>query len=119
MTTLYGLTESQVLRLRKMLDSWETESFGPLTQSPAKSLPASRVIVGILTDAISATTALTGKPKVGTLNVYTFSSTGTADTGIDETVYSFAPQSATTDRWSVCERCNMTGKWVLTTQFCS
>jgi len=117
--TLYGLTSSQVLRLKRVLDGWEAGELGqPNTRVPG-SLPASRVIVGILTDPISATTALTGKPKVGTLNVYSFSSTGTADTGLDETVYNFAPQAATTDRWAVCERCNITGKWVLTYQACS
>ena len=76
------------------------------------------VIVGALT-APAAATSLLGTPQMATLNVYTFSSSGVADSGRDEWVYNFAPQAATTDRWTVCERCTMTGRWIITTQFCS
>jgi len=95
---------------------------GELERNPIRRQSSSypdRVIVGALTAAAAATTALLGMPKVATLNVYTFSSTGTVDSGRDETVYNFAPQAATTDRWTVCERCSITGKWIITTQFCS
>lgn len=116
---LYGLTATQVARLKALLDSYEA---GVLPRVQPARRPwhyASSVIVGILTDPIAATTALTSKPKVGTLNVYSFTSTGTEDTTADETVYSFAPHIATTDRWTVCERDSFTGKWILTTQYCS
>lgn len=116
---LFGLTIDQVLRLRRVLEYVEADLVSSPTNGNPRRPTASRIVIGILTDAVSATTALTGKPKVGTLNVYTFTSTGTEDTGIDEKCYNFAPQSATTDRWTVCERCNLTGKLIITTQFCS
>ena len=115
----YFFNDEQIARLRALYQHFQNESAGTLHQSTRRPLAPARVIVGILTDSITATTALTGKPKVGTLNVYSFSSTGTEDTGIDEKVYNFAPQAATTDRWTVAERCNITGRWVITTQFCS
>lgn len=116
---LYALTASQVVRLKNLLEMVEGGGMPNLPQGTKRPPVASRVLVGILTDAVAATTALTSKPKVGTLNVYSFTSTGTVDTGVDETCYNFAPQSATTDRWTVCERCSWTGKLVITTQFCS
>lgn len=119
MADLYGLTEAQVQRLRAAIEAIELSDDPSPRAGRRRPLYASRVIIGALTSSIAATTALLGKPKVGTLNVYSFSSTGVTDTGVDETVYSFAPQAATTDRWSVAERCNMTGKWILTTQYCS
>ena len=116
---LYALTEAQMNRLKRLLDSVEVASSPAPTNAGRRLLQPSRVIIGALTSAVTATTALLGKPYVGTLNVYSFSSTGVEDTGLDETVYNFAPQAATTDRWTVCERCNITGKWIITTQFCS
>lgn len=116
---LFGLTASQVLRLRQMLARVEGDYQPTLNRSPVNLWQSGKVIVGILTDAITATTGLATKPKVGTLNVYSFSSTGVEDTGFDETVYSFAPSAATTDRWAVAERDSFTGKWILTTQYCS
>lgn len=116
---LFGLTASQVARLKRVLDSVEGGDVIPPQQYGRGPLQSAKVIVGILTDAVAATTALTSKPKVGTLNVYSFTSTGTTDTGLDETVYGFAPSAWTTDRWTVAERDSFTGKWVLTTQFCS
>lgn len=117
--THYALTAEQLVRLKRLAESVETLD----RQSPRnwgrKPILSSRVIIGALTSSVSATTALLGKPKVGTLNVYTFSSTGVEDTGIDETVYNFAPQAATTDRWTIAERDDFTGKWIITTQFCS
>lgn len=113
------LTNEQVERIERVLTAFESGDLGSLHRGSRRPLYPARVIVGILTDPIAATTALTSKPKVGTLNVYSFTSTGTTDTGRDETVYSFAPSIATTDRWTICERDDYTGKWVLTTQFCS
>lgn len=115
---LYALTAGQVIRLKRLLEAVESGSPIPLSQQATKPRAAT-VLVGILTDQISATTGLATKPKVGVLNVYSFTSTGTVDTGIDETVYSFAPHAATTDRWSVAERDAVTGYLVLTTQYCS
>ena len=117
--TLYGLTESDLLRLRSIVQSVERSDSPPLAQRGRRSLIPSRIIIGALTSAAAATTALLGKPKVATLNVYTFSSTGVEDTGIDETVYNFAPQAATTNRWTIAERDDVTGKFIITTQFCS
>lgn len=115
----YYFNGEQVNRLRELFQQFYNESSETLHRRGRRPLTASRVIIGALTSSVSATTALLGKPKVGTLNVYSFTSTGTEDTGVDETVYNFAPQAATTDRWTVCERCNITGKWIITTQFCS
>ena len=117
--TLYGLTEAQVQRLGRWLATVEGDFQPPLGQSRNPPPQASRVVIGALTSAVSATTALLGKPKVGTLNIYSFTSTGTVDTGYDEKCYNFAPQAATTDRWTVCERCAFSGKLIITTQYCS
>lgn len=116
--TLYGLTESQVIRLKRLLDAAENSDRPPLTNSRTQRQP-SRSLIGILESPVSATTALTSKPKVGTLNVYSFSSTGVLDTGMDLTVYNFAPQAATTDRWTMADRCSITGKLFIAGQFCS
>lgn len=116
---LFSFTEAQVARLKKIAEAVEVNERPPLTNSHRSPTVPSRIIIGALESSVSATTALLGKPKVGTLNVYTFSSTGTEDTGRDETVYNFAPQAATTDRWTICERDNTCGKWIITTQFCS
>lgn len=119
MDELFGFTPAQLDRLRRIANAVETNERPPLTNSGRRQLTPSRVIIGVLESFVVGTTALIGVPKVGTLNVYSFSSTGVADTGLDEKVYNFAPQVATTDRWTVCERCNMTGNWIITTQYCS
>lgn len=116
---LFGFHGKDVERISKVVNHVEANNLQSPNQLPRRSLQPSRIIVGILTSAISATTSLIGPPKVGTLNVYSFSSTGTEDTGIDEPIYNFAPSAATTDRWSIAERDSYTGKFVLTTQFCS
>jgi len=116
---IYGLTIDQMERLRRTCEIVEKNSPPSPTGLRRPPLQSSKIMVGILTDPIAATTSLIGKPKVGTLNVYSFSSTGVTDTGIDETVYSFAPTAATTDRWAVAERDAVTGLLILTTQFCS
>lgn len=116
---MFGLSAEDVERLRRLLNAVETDILPqPFNRQRKETIP-SRIIIGALTSAAAATTALLGKPKMATLNVYTFTSTGTADTGIDESVYNFAPQAATTDRWTVAERDSLTGKWIITTQFCS
>lgn len=120
MNTLYGLTAEQVTRLSRLLylvDSGELSL--PRPSGSQRDLRADRVIVGLLDSSIAAVATLTGAPVPGTMSVYSFSSTGSVDTTRDETVYNFAPQAATTDRWCVAERDNITGKWVLTTQYCS
>lgn len=116
---LFGLTSEQIERLRRLLDQAERDSGAPPGNRGRRNLQPSRIVVGALTSAVAATTALLGPPQVGTLNVYSFTSTGTTDTGNDITVYNFAPQAATTDRWTICERDSLTGKWMITTQFCS
>jgi hypothetical protein len=116
---LFAFDAAQVARLTKVVNSVElNDQPRPSGSSQRPRLP-SRIIIGLLTNSVSATTSLTGKPKVGTLNVYSFSSTGVEDTGLDETVYNFAPQAATTDRWTVAERDDVCGKFAITTQFCS
>ena len=119
--TMYALTSQDVARLRALLNAFES---GELDIGPAggpRRRPADRVVVGALTSPVSATTALLGSPKSGTLNVYAFASTtgSMEDTTRDITCWNFAPQIATTDRWTICERENVTGRWVITTQFCS
>lgn len=117
---LYGLTASQIARLRVLLDRIERGELS--TPHPQPRLPGEapdRVIVGVLTGSAAACASLLGTPTVATMNVYSFSSTGTSDSGRDETVYNFAPQAATTDRWTVAERDSLTGKWIITTQYCS
>jgi len=116
---LFGFTRAQVERLKRIATLVESSELEPLVRGRGRNLVPARIRVGILESSVSAVTALTGKPKVGTLNVYTFTSTGSEDIGIDETCYNFAPQAATTDRWTVIERDSFTGKWVITTQFCS
>lgn len=105
--------------MRKIVDAVEASDISPVHRSGRRPLQSAKIAIGALTSAAAATTALLGKPKVATLNVYSFTSTGTTDTGVDITVYNFAPQEATTDRWTVAERDAFTGKWVITTQFCS
>lgn len=116
---LYGLTADDIEWLRQKLGVVENDSRDTLSRNTRRPLRSSTIAIGALTSAVAATTALLGKPKVGTLNVYSFSSTGIEDLDIDITVYSFAPQIATTDRWTVAERDAFTGKWILTTQYCS
>ena len=116
---LYGLTLEQAERLKRVLERVESDIVPGPSNYPRRPMQASRVVVGALTSAVAATTALLGKPKVGTLNIYTFTSTGTEDTGIDEKCYNFAPQAATTDRWTFCLRCSMTGKLIIDYQACS
>lgn len=117
--TLFGLTEAQVARLVRVANAVESVDNPPLTNGGRRPLYPSRIIIGILTSAAAATTSLIGKPKPAVLNVYSFSSTGVEDTGIDEPVYNFAAQGATTDRWTIAERDDFTGKFIITAQFCS
>ena len=117
--TLYALTAADVSLLRRLRSIVENAEAFPTGRKTTRSLQASRVVIGILTDSVAACTGLATKPKVGTLNIYGFTSTGTTDSGIDEKCYNFAKQAATTDRWTICERDNMTGKLIITTQFCS
>lgn len=117
--TLYALTADDLATLRRMRAIVENPEYSGPGRKTTRNLQASRIVIGILTDSVAATTGLASKPKVGTLNIYGFTSTGTTDTGYDEKCYNFAPQAATTDRWTVCERDAMTGKLIITTQFCS
>jgi len=117
--TLYAFTAADLAKLRRIIDGIETAEAFPTGRKTTRNLQPSRVVIGILTDSVAACTGLATKPKVGTLNIYGFTSTGTTDTGYDEKCYNFAMQAASTDRWTVCERCNMTGKLIITTQFCS
>ena len=119
--TLYALSASDVTRLRRLLAAFDAGELGQPSQGRRPLPGADRVIWGALTSAAAATTALLGPAKSATMNVYTFASTtgGTTDSGRDETVWNLAPQAATTDRWTVAERDNMSGQWIITTQFCS
>lgn len=119
MDTLYGLTAAQIERLRRLLSLVETGEVSLPREGRRFSQLVQGTITGLLTNSVDATSDLTGTPKVGTLNIYTFSSTGTVDTGNDETVYNFAPQAATTDRWTRCGFDVTCGKWVIDTQYCS
>lgn len=119
MAELFAFELDQVQRIRRVLNLVEGNSTPSLRRMPRNLLTAAAQVVGILESSIAATTSLIGPPKMGTLNIYSFSSTGTVDTGVDETVFSFAPSVATTDRWSVCGRDALTGRLILHTQFCS
>lgn len=116
--TLYGLTEAQIERLKRLLNSVEGDGQPPLSKGSGRRPQAGRVAAGALTSSV-ASAGLFGTPTVGELNVYTFSSTGKVDTGINLVVYNMAPAAATTDRWTIAERDNYAGKWIITTQFCS
>lgn len=116
---LHGLTSADIDKLRRVLAMVEMDDSPPLKQRGRRPLTPSRIICGALTSAAAACTGLFTKPKVAVLNVYTFSSTGTEDTGIDENVYNLSKYAATTDRWTVAERDSVTGKFVITAQFCS
>lgn len=116
---LYGLTKDQMSRVSRLLQLFEKQDGQSPSQIRRPPLTGAKILIGALTNSVSATTGLLTKPKVGTLNVYSFTSTGTVDTGIDETVYNFAPAAATTDRWTIAERDAITGKLIITTQFCS
>lgn len=116
---LYGLDIAQTARLKRALELIEGQAGPVLARQPRNYLPAANILVGILESPVAATTSLIGPPKMGLLNVYSFSSTGVLDTGVDEPVFGFAPQIWTTDRWTVAERCSLTGRLMLTTQYCS
>ena len=119
--TMYALSANDVDRLRQLLSAFDAGELETRPKGGPRRGPADRIVVGALTSAVAATTALLGSPKSGTLNVYEFASTtgSMVDNTRDITVWNFAPQAATTDRWTVCERENATGRWVITTQFCS
>lgn len=116
---LFGFTLAQIERLKRIASMVESDYGESVKQGGRRNLQPSRIVVGILTSAVAATTGLASTPKVGELNLYSFSSTGTAALGLAEKCYNFAPQAATTDRWTVCEREAFTGKLAITTQFCS
>lgn len=116
---LFGFTAAQILRLRRVLERVESDDYPTLNRMPRNLLPAGVVVVGLLESGVAATTTLTSTPKVGTINIYSFSSTGTLDTGIDEACFNFAPQIATTDRWTFCVRDAVTGRLVIDYQACS
>ncbi len=121
MATLFGLTQSQVERLSRLLDSYEA---GELAAHPSPSpdprwLDTDHVIVGYLDSAISGIINLNSNPNAGTLSVYSFTTTGQTDTTINEKVYHFATISATTDRWTMAKRDRTTGKYVIDYQACS
>lgn len=115
---LFGLDLAQTMRLKQALELIEGQSGVTLNRMPRNFLPAEGYLVGILTDAVAATTGLTSKPKVGTANIYNFSSTGTVDIGVSETCYNFAPTIATTDRWTFFARM-WNGRLAICFQGCS
>lgn len=116
---LNAFTDEQVERIKRDLEYVERDFIPSPRQLGKRPMYASRIVVGKLSANVAATTALLGKPKVGTINVYSFSSTGTTTTGISEACYNFAPQVATADRWTFCERCGYTGKLIISFQACS
>lgn len=86
---LFALTASDVSRLRGLLNSAEGETGETLHRRRRRTMPGALRVIGLLTDPISATTALNTKPKVGTLNVYSFSSTWIDSTGQHRTLGKF------------------------------
>jgi hypothetical protein len=117
--TLYGLSASQVERLKRLLDSVEVGTLGRPMPHRRSVLDIQGTLTGFLEAAVAGTSALNGTPTVGTLNVYSFSSTGTVDTGYDVAVYNFAPTDATTDRWTRVGFDVTCGLWCIDTQYCS
>ena len=118
---IYGFSSSDIERISRVLTAFEASDIEQPPQIPTRR-PIGRTerIFGILEGAAAATTALTSVPKSATLSEYSFTSTnGTTDTGVDHTVWNFAPQAATTDRWTYCSRHSRTGKWLIDYQACS
>lgn len=117
--TLYGLTAEQVqrlVRLSEMVDG--DDPISPWNRRRVQSL--SKTFVGRLDAAVQGTTGLATKPRInGNLKVYSFSTAGTTDTGLEVRCYNLAPQSATTDRWTVVSMCGATGVGIIIAQFCS
>lgn len=116
---LIGLTDKQVERVSRVVEYVEADFIPGPRQNGRRPLLPSRILVGALSSEVSATTGLLTKPKVGTALIYTFTSTGLEDTGVSEKCYNFAPQAATTDRWTFFERCSMTGNLIISFQACS
>ncbi len=117
MAELFGLTSWDVRRLHKLLRAYES---GELTDRPGDSpdprwidTPASASINGFLTAPITGLTSGNSTPKVGTLNLYSFTSTGSADSGVDETVYYTGLYDATTSVWQTAYKDKTTNKYVL------
>lgn len=116
---LFGMIAADVVRLRNVMARVESGQLPTLNRMPRNILPAATVVVGILESSVAATTGLATTPKVGEINIYSFTSTGTVDTTINEKCYNFAPQAATTDRWTFCVRDAVTGLLVIDFQACS
>ena len=102
-----------------MLNRVETGELSSPTYYRRQMPGRSEYLIGILTDSVAAISGLTGTPTVGSLNVYSFSSTGVEDTGVDQVCYNFAPQAATTDRWTGIARDSYTGKYFIDFQACT
>lgn len=117
---LHGFTSQQVERLKRIASIVESDYGESVNQGGRRNLQSSKIVIGVLTSAVAGTSALIpAAATVGTLNLYKATSTGFVDTGLDETVYNLAIQDATTDRVTICERDAITGKFFITTQFCS
>ena len=118
---LYALTATDVSALREIVSAYRSGDLGrPIEANWKWQKYRSVVVFGILDGAAAATTALIGPPKSATLKVYNMTSTGgTTYSGRDETVYNFAPQAATTDRWTFCVRDHYSGNWLIDYQACS
>lgn len=118
---LHGFTAAQVARLKRIADAVESD-YGPsISQHGRPPKQSSKFVIGVLESAVAGTSALIPTAAtVGTLNVYSASSTGFSDTGVDEEgVLNLAIQDATTDRITLCARDSWSGRLLIITQFCS
>ena len=119
---VFGLVAADIDRLRRMLAAYERGELGGrpgqseddrIIEGPSES------ISGFLTSAVTGLADLDSAPTYGTLNVYTYTTTGSVDTGRDERVWHFATVDATTDRWTFAALDRQNGKYTIYYQACS
>jgi len=111
---IYALSESDAATLREMAAAYRAGELGRPLPKPRRPLPRCDVIFGVVDSQILGTTGSVTTPGSGTLNVYTFTSTGgTSDTGRNETVYNATATNASTDEYTVCVRDYNTGHYLI------
>lgn len=118
---LYGLSLSDVLELRKLLQSFRAGELGaPASRDTRRPLRPEDTIIGTLDGAAAALSSLTGALTSATMSVYSFSSTGgTSDSGRNETVWNASKMQAVTGRWTVARRISTNARYVIIYQAAS
>ena len=114
MTTdkLYALSEDDVNALRDVIAAHRAGNLGGARGVVRRVFGRSNCIFGVADGTIAGTTGAATQPAGGTVSVHKFVTSGTSDTGKNETAYNLSSVEVTTGMYVVLVRDYQSGVWL-------